>query len=176
MKNILYLFFAILFSNSLMGQVLPIDPVTKKVTFGESVVVDSVSKDEMYDRSITWLTNHYKTNKFDINDKTNGKTGHEGYFVVSMTYDFKYKSEHNVSYNILINQKDGKYRYSITDFFVYNVKTGPKSIQAVEVAYPKMTTGNKKEFYTQLSNEVTLIIEDLKNTMKSGKMKDKDEW
>jgi hypothetical protein len=138
--------------------------------------MESISKDELYDRSITWLTEYYKTNKFDFNDKVNGKTGTEGYFIVSMTYDFKYKSEHNVSYNVLINEKDGKYKYSITDFLIYNVKTGPKSIQTVEAAYPKMTTANKKEFITQLNTEVGLIIEALKATMMSGKVKDKNDW
>jgi hypothetical protein len=176
MKKIIYLSLFFLFSNSLMAQTLPTDPVTKKVIFQELVPMESISKDELYDRSITWLTEYYKTNKFDFNDKVNGKTGTEGYFIVSMTYDFKYKSEHNVSYNVLINEKDGKYKYSITDFFIYNVKTGPKSIQAVEAAYLKMTTANKKEFITQLNTEVGLIIEALKATMMSGKVKDKNDW
>jgi hypothetical protein len=176
MKKILYLFLVILASHSLVAQTLPTDPVTKKVLFQELIPMDSLTKDDLYERAITWFTDHYKTNKFDVNDKANGKIGTEGYFIVSMTYDFKYKSEHNVSYNVLINVKDGKYKYSITDFSVYNVKTGPKSIQTVEVAYPKMTTANKKEFITQLNSEVNLIIEDLKNVMKSGKVKDKNDW
>jgi hypothetical protein len=176
MKKILYLLVIILFSNTLNAQTLPTDPVSKKVIFQELIPIDSASKDDLYERAVTWLTDHYKTNKFDINDKVKGQIGTEGYFIVSMTYDFKYKSEHNVSYNVLINVKDGKYKYSVTDFFVYNVKTGPKSIQAVEAAYPKMTTVNKKEFVAQLTSEVNLIIEDMKNTMKSGKVKDKNDW
>jgi hypothetical protein len=176
MKNILYLFLAVLLSNSLMGQTLPTDPVTKKVIFTELIPMDSLTKDELYERSITWLTETYKTNKFDFNDKANGKTGTEGYFLVSMTYDFKYKSEHNVSYVVMINQKDGKYKYTISDFFIYNVKTGPKSIQTLEAAYPKMTTANKKEFVTQFNTEVTKIIDDLKAVMKAGKVKDKNDW
>ncbi len=102
--------------------------------------------------------------------------GHEGNFIASLTYDFKYKAEHTITYNILINQKIGKYRYTITDFQIYNAKTGPKSIQYLEGAFAKMTLANKKELIAQLNKEVKLITDSLKESMKSGEVKAKSEW
>jgi hypothetical protein len=176
MKTFEILCCIVLLSGSLFAQTLPLDPETKKVVFTETVTLDSLSKDQLYERSIEWLTNYYKTSTFDVNDKANGKTGTEGNFSISLTYDFKYKSENIVTYNILINQKDGKYRYSLADFSIYSVKTGPKSTQPVETAFQKFTTVNKKEFLSQFDNQVKLITDDLRTTIQSGKVKDKNEW
>ena len=171
-----FLFCCLICSFTTQAQVLPIDSTTRKVTFQEMVSLDSLSKDTLYTRASEWMANYYKTSKFDINDMAGGKLGIEGYFVVSLTYDFKYKSENNVAYDILIIQKDGKYKYSLTNLCIYSVKTSPKSAQPLETASAKMRTQNKKEFVSQLNSQVKTITEDLKETMTTGKIKKVDAW
>ncbi|MBX9851827.1 MAG: hypothetical protein K2X86_08720, partial [Cytophagaceae bacterium] len=100
----------------------------------------------------------------------------KGNFYVSYTYDFKYKSENTVTFNLTINQKDGKYRYTITDFKIYNIKTGPKTAQPVETEYQKIKSGSKQEFANKFTEEVNNIIEEMKKYMSSGSSGDKDEW
>jgi hypothetical protein len=175
MKKIISIFLFLVSSLNMSAQTLPTDPETKKITYQETVNMDSLSKVQLYERCKNWMTNYYKSTKFDMDDKIS-KITMSGYFLVTLTYDFKYKSENNVSYSITFNLKEGKYRYTITDFKVYKVSAGPKTIQPAETAYAKMTTANKKEFVTQVTAEINKLIEDMKVAIKSGKMKDQDDW
>ncbi len=160
----------------LNAQTFPTDPETKKITYQETVIIDSVLKDELYNRSVNFMTALFKTNKFDVNEKVNYKITHEGYFTVSYTYDFKYKSENTVTYDLTINQKDGKYRYTITNFMIYDVKTGPKTSQSLEAFYQKMKSDIKKDFLSKVNAEVNKIIEDMKKHLSTGIAEDKDDW
>ena len=180
MAKILYslLIVSLFFINSYTsnGQALPTDEETKKITYQETVVLDSVSKQEIFDRATDWMTNLMKTNKFDVNDKTDFKLVHEGNFPVSFTYDFKYKSNNTVTYNLSLDVKEGKYRFTLTDFKIYDDKIGPKSAQTMEAYYAKMKTGSKPEFTNKFTSEVNTIIEDMKKFMVTGKGEDKDDW
>jgi hypothetical protein len=175
MKIIISIFLFLMSSLCLSAQTLPTDPETKKITYQETVNMDSLTKVQLYERCKHWMTNYYKSTKFDLDDKIN-KITTSGSFLITLTYDFKYKSENNVSYTIAFNLKEGKYRYTITDFRFYKVTAGPKTILPAETAYAKMTTVNKKEFVTQVTAEINKLIEDMKVAIKSGKMKDQDDW
>ena len=158
------------------SQNLPIDPETKKVLYQETVEIDSLTKDVLNERAKTWMKNFYKSDKLDMNDVANSRIMKEGYFIIKLTYDYKYKSENNVSYMITIASKEGKYRYSITDFKFYNIKSGPKTVVSLETAYAKMNTQNKGETNTQIPKEVATLVEDLKKFMSTGLVKNKDDW
>jgi hypothetical protein len=179
MAKILYSFLAasLLFTSYVsMGQTLPTDAETKKITYQETVVLDSVPKQEIFDRATEWLTNSMKTNKFDVNDKVNYKLMHEGNFAISYTYDFKYKSNNTVTYNLSLDVKEGKYRFTITDFKIYDDKIGAKSAQTLESYYAKMKTGSKPEFTNKFTTEVNGIIDEMKKFMVTGKGEEKDDW
>jgi hypothetical protein len=177
MKKLKLLTFIIswLVSGTVTAQ-LNIDPDTKKVLYQETVTIDSLDKKALYERGVEWMTKNFKTNKFDVNDKVNLKLAHEGTFPVSYTYDFKYKSENTVTYVLNIDFKDGKYRYTITDFKIYKTDLGVKTAQPLEAYYQKMKTDSKKEFSTNFSNEVNKIIEDLKKNMKAAKTSEEEDW
>ncbi|MDB5273471.1 MAG: hypothetical protein JWO58_1838 [Chitinophagaceae bacterium] len=161
---------------SLQAQNLPIDAETKKVLYQETVEIDSLTKDVLNERAKTWMTHFYKSDKLDMNDVANSRIMKEGYFIIKLTYDYKYKSENNVSYMITIASKEGKYRYSITDFKFYNIKSGPKTMVTLEAAYAKMNTQNKGETNTQIPKEIATLVEDLKKFMSTGLIKNKDDW
>ncbi len=175
-KTVLSLCFALFSFVAIQAQGLPIDPETKKVLYQETVSNDSLTKDVLFERAQAWLKHFYKSDKFDMKDIANSRLVKEGYFSIKLTYDFKYKSENNVSYNITISCKEGKYRYSITDFKFYNIKSGPKTIVALEAAYAKMNTQNKGEANAQIPKEVSTFIDDLKKFMSTGLVKNKDDW
>lgn len=167
----------LLISSVAFAQSLPTDPDTKKITWQEKVAVDSVSKSDLFERAQNWLAHYYKTNKFTPNDTASGRIGKEdGFFVISLSYDFKYKAEHNVAYDIAIDIKEGRYRFTITNFTIYNSKTGPKTVQPLETAYAKMSNQNKTELSSQVNKEVNTLIEDLKKLMLTGKILKKEDW
>ncbi|MBC7488422.1 MAG: DUF4468 domain-containing protein [Cytophagaceae bacterium] len=175
-KVVLSASLAILSMLSAQSQNLPIDPETKKVMYQETVEIDSLTKDVLAERAKVWMTQFYKSDKLDLNDVANSRIMKEGYFLIKLTYDYKYKSENNVSYMITIASKEGKYRYSITDFKFYNVKSGPKTVVSLETAYAKMNTQNKGEANTQIPKEIATLVEDLKKFMSTGLIKNKDDW
>ncbi len=157
-----------------IAQGLPIDAETKKVTFQETVTLDSVSRDELYQRTKDWIANFYKTDKYSPDDKANYKVGKEGSFDIQLTYDFKYKSHNTVSYTILVGQKEGKYRFTITDFRI--LKVGEKIIQPLEGAMAKMSGQNKTETTTQVNKNINDLITDFKRFMTTGKPENKEDW
>jgi hypothetical protein len=158
------------------AQGLPTDAETKKITFQETVPLDSVSREDIYQRSKDWIANFYKTDKYSPDDKANYKVGKEGSFEIQLTYDFKYKSQNNVSYNILIAQKEGKYRYTITDFKFYNVKLGAKTAQTLELTLSKMSGQNKNETITQVNKNISDVVTDMKRFLTTGKPENKEDW
>lgn len=167
----------ILFVSALAnGQGLPIDQETKKILFQETVSMDSVSRDELYIRGKEWIMNFYKTDKLTPDDKANFKIGKEGVVDVQLTYDYKYKSHNNVSYSLLIGQKEGKYRYTLTDFRIYNVKLGEKTAQTLELAMSKMSAQNKSETTAQLNKAISDVIADMKRFIETGKPENKEDW
>ncbi|HVD97794.1 MAG TPA: DUF4468 domain-containing protein [Cytophagaceae bacterium] len=162
--------------SNVSAQGLPVDTETKKITYQETVTLDSVSRDDLYQRTKDWIANFYKTDKYSPDDKANYKVGKDGSFEIQLTYDFKYKSQNNVSYSILIGQKEGKYRFTITDFKIYNVKLGEKTAQSLEAAIAKMSGQNKNETVTQVNKNVNDVITDLKKFMTTGKPENKEDW
>lgn len=167
---------AVVSAGAVLAQNLPIDAETKKVLYQETVEIDSLTKDVLAERAKAWMKQYYKSDKLDMNDVANSRVMKEGYFVIKLTYDYKYKSENNVSYMITIACKEGKYRYSITDFKFYNIKSGPKTETTLETAYAKMNTQNKGEANTQIPKEIGLLVEDLKKFMSTGQIKNQDDW
>jgi hypothetical protein len=171
----LSLFFGLnLFSNAQSG--LPIDPLTNKITWQETIPLDSITRDEMFDRCKRWLAHYYKIESFTIDSKVSYTVATNADFIINLTYDFKYKSQNNVSYTITLNQKEGKYRVTITDFYFYKVSSGAKTKVPLEQAYAKMTSQNKTETTTQVKTEIDKVLADLKLFMVKGYIKTQDDW
>lgn len=178
MKKVAFLLLLMVSMSSHMvnGQSLPIDPETKKITYQETVQLDSVSQEELYNRSKDWIANYFKTDQFTPNDKANYKIGKVGSFDIQLTYDFKYKSVNNVSFTLIIAQKEGRYRYTITDFRFYNTKLGEKTTQGLEAQMAKMSGQNKSETTTQVAKNVDEMITDMKRYITTGKPENKEDW
>lgn len=94
--------------------VLPIDEETKKVTFAEVVTVEGVTKDELYARA---------KNLGVLGNNTKTDNPAEGIYVYKGQIKVNYPApqpglQHNgvVDYLVTIACKDGRYKYTITDF------------------------------------------------------------
>ena len=154
----------------------PIDPTTNKITWQETVPLDSVTRDEMFDRCKRWLAHYYKSETFNLDSKATYTISKTGDFIINLTYDFKYKSQNNISYTITLNQKEGKYRVTITDFMFYKVAVGAKTKTSLELAYSKMNNQNKSETTSQILKEINTVLADLKTFMEKGVIKTQDDW
>lgn len=90
------------------AQDLPIDSISKKVTYQEVVKVDGASKNELYARAREWFAKTFKSadDVLQMEDMANGKLIGKG---------CNYQSK--VFYTVSVSVKDGRYRYEITDFY-----------------------------------------------------------
>lgn len=102
------------------AQELPLDAETKKVSYTEVIEVPGVKKDELYIRAHTWFAKTYGSSKsvLEIQDKESGKLLGKGLTdVVFKNPPMGTMYGGIVSYTISVIVKEGKYKYSITDFY-----------------------------------------------------------
>lgn len=94
----------------------PVDTNLSKISFSEVVEVPGVSKDKIYYRAKDWFTRQFNIAQAFVSmaDKERGKLiGHATIFrPMTGLFNFPY----SINCNIYITVKEGKYKYTITDF------------------------------------------------------------
>jgi hypothetical protein len=150
--------FAFGFSPTISGQeklkdILPLKD--GKVTYTNVILVDSISKEEIYKRAKQWLAQNFEYTKNDDNDLLISR----GYIQYGM---FKFW------HTIIIKIKDGKYKYEITDFTFSDGNVD----QNIEGNYISLT---KKSDFKYIDDHVTKIIISLEQAIKTDTSKE-DNW
>lgn len=144
----------------------PINAETSKFQYQDVVILDStVSKSDIYSYCKAWIAINYKQAKdvIQLDDSTSGKIIVKGN--IPITY---YTSAAWVNHMLIIEMKDGRYRYTLTDFVFDN---GQWSSPLED---KKKFWGQQKKLYTQVTESCDRMISDLKSyTMKEKKV---DEW
>jgi hypothetical protein len=110
-----------------------------KIEISEVVKADSVKKDDLFQRSASWLGELASTDlKVTIleKDSINGKIKSELRFLVYSQTGVLKKVQGAITYSLTTEVKDDKYRYVFTDF-VYHYYSQNRNYQVVE-------TGKKK--------------------------------
>jgi len=163
MKVIIFLFFSFISLNGIYGQeklkdTLPLK--NGKVTYTNDVVVDGISKDELYNRAIRWLAYTYETVKIDTKDELVAR----GYILPANGKGYLSSDQPEcVWQTITIRIKDGIYKYEITDFFVkisYVVNGLSSNYDSALETY-----GNKK-YYENVDIQIKKLIASLDKALK----------
>jgi len=156
---------------------VPIDPVTKMITY-EEVVKETGTKDELYDRCVKWFNSFYKniTNVTKVQNKLEGRIEGAHRFKI---YDFDNKGGKTdaglVNYSIKIAFKDGKYKYTITDISWKQTSHFPAE-RWLDKKAPSYSA-KYESYLQQTDNEIKKIIDSLKNGMKPKQEKNNnEEW
>ena len=158
---------------------LPLDEKSQKVTYQDTLYVDSTAKNEIYDKLLAWAGRYFDTQKsiIDYVDKVNGRISLTPIINISIPrteYGYMYSRNviHKVgywTYNIEFNIYDSKFYYKISNF--YESTTSSKYPNIGEIEYAEQNTSNftipnKKELAKskrELHFEVSSIILSLKN-------------
>lgn len=154
---------------------LPIDEDTKLITYKE-VVQQTGTKTELFNRAIEWINKNYK-NPADVTKVRNPETGLiELIHRIELNYDEKgvTRSAGIVDYTLRLELKDGRYRYTFTNF---NLK------QASRVPIEKWLDKSDKAYVPAWDNYLAQVdaftktlIESLKKGMEPPAAKKVDEW
>ena len=154
---------------------LPVDPDTKLITYKEVVTVTGTPT-ELFNRAIEWVNKQYK-NPTDATKVRNPATGLiEIIHRIELTRDDKGVSRPAgiVDYAMKLEIKDGRYRYTITNFNFKDVSRQPieKWMDKKDKAY----TPDWDNYLTQVDVATKKLIETLKQGMLPPAPKKTDEW
>jgi hypothetical protein len=154
---------------------IPIDPDSKLISYREVVNQDG-SKDILYDRGAEWFRSYYLNpgTVTKVQDKVNGKIEGTGrmrlYFLNSSDVQ---TDAGTVYYDIHLEFKENKYRYSLTNFSVKGISRVPleKWMNKNDPSYnPQM-----QNYLYQVDTTMQNLIIKLKEGMKPKVIK-KDSW
>ena len=129
---------------------LPLDEKTHKVTYQDTLYVDSVSRNEIYDMLIAWTGRYFDTQKtiIDFVDKESGLISLTPIINISIPrteYGYMYTRHviHKVgywAYTIEFNIYNSKFHYKISNF--YESASSPKYLNIGEIEDANQNTSN----------------------------------
>ncbi|MDZ4806788.1 MAG: DUF4468 domain-containing protein [Bacteroidota bacterium] len=169
---------------------LPIDTITKMITYTEVVNVDtSLSKQELYSRAREWFAKVYNSsqNVIQMDDKESGKiVGKALTQVYHKALGSNYPSGY-INYTISIYLKDGRYKYEISNFHHTGQLVSAGRIddygpceEMIKTKKKTMGMSYQKTFnyyLLQLDTKTNSLIEDLKASMSSTALNNKkNDW
>ena len=158
---------------------VPIDTVSKLITYDGVVEVKNTSAGELYKRMNAWFNSYYKNPTEVIRENDSVKmsmTGKPRFRITNLKPNDAGKTDGGVAqYTITVTAKEGRFRYELTEF---NWKQSSY--------YPCENWMNTKspqysplynEYLQQLDKTALEAVNSLKNTMMVEKaVKDKDNW
>jgi len=156
---------------------LPIDKETGKITYTEVVKVDGVSANDLYDRAMKWFTDYFKNpaEKLRKEDKDNGEIEA---FIRYKIYNKDKKGEQAsdaglVQYSLILQFKDGRYKYTFTDFNHKEV-----SYFAIEQWMDKTDEMAAKhaDYLTQVDDQIKEVIKAMVAGIADDGKKPVDDW
>jgi len=154
---------------------LPIDEDTKLVTYKE-VIPEKGSPDELFDRGLAWVQSYYKnTNEvIKLRDKLDGVIkARSSVKIYSILKDGSKLQKNVVYYNLKLEFRQDRYRYTITDF---NEKaTAAAPIEAWFNTKNVRWEPSWYEWLNQIDEQIQELIKSLQEGMEP-KVEKKDEW
>lgn len=149
MKKLLLIVLASIFCGSILAQTNEPTPIT----YSAVVQVDGVDADELFARGRQWFAQSYNNSKVVLQMAENNRL--VGKALLSFKYDAKVYSvfDCQVDYHILIECRDGRYKYTIDNLYL----TVDASKPGVQRDYGLLTTLESLEpessFKTGLSDK-----------------------
>ncbi len=166
-------------NNTTTAAPVPVDPITKMITYEGVVEVKGATAIMLYQRTLEWFNSNYK-NPTDVirdNDEAGNKIVGKHRFKITNPPD---KSGVRgdaglVQYTITIASRDGRFKYEITEFSWKQL-----SVYPCERWLDKSAPGYSEvynEYLIQIDKEMLNLIANFKNYISHEKpVKDKDTW
>jgi hypothetical protein len=155
---------------------LPVEPDSKKIMF-RGVVDQEGTVAYLYDRAIEWFGYYYVNAQsvYSVQDKVNGKiegTGRMKIFYMDEKAGVQ-REGGLILYQIKLELRDNKYRYTVTDFNLKATSRFPveKWMDKSDPAY----NPNWDSYLYQVDTTMQRLVTTLKEKMKP-KVAKKDEW
>jgi len=160
-KLIILILFAPFF---IFSQELKIDEKTGMYTKQDIMVFDSISKEEIFNKTIEWISLNYNSanDVIQLRDNVNGKIILKGMYTTNF-----YIKEGVIKHTAVIDIKENKLRYTYTDFIYDSQGSGAMSFEKPLTSKKKLI--EKTNGY--INNSMNSLKDYIKNNIKAD-----DNW
>lgn len=156
---------------------MPMDDEKKLITY-TGIVETAGSQKELFNKSLAWFNSYYKNPTEKLRSADSGRYSIEG-FIRFKIYNPENKDGLKtdagmVQYTLLLDFKDGKFKYTIT-----NINWKQTSYYAIEKWLDKTDkyyTPYFDYYLVQTDDELRKVIKDLTAYMKKPQTKKEDNW
>ena len=155
---------------------LPVDPDTKKIMY-RAVVEEKGGTEYLYNKAVEWFSYYYRNpiSVFTVQDKVNGKIegiGRMNIYFQDEKSDVR-RDAGLITYQIRIELKENKYRYTLTDFNLKAASRFPveKWMNKTDPAYDPRWDLYLYQIDTTMQRLVSTLTEKMKPVVQK-----KDEW
>ncbi|MCH8903615.1 MAG: DUF4468 domain-containing protein [Bacteroidetes bacterium] len=155
---------------------IPVNEETGLVTFEGVITVEGFTKDQLYENAISWFEEFYKNplSVFKEKDAEAGKIKGRHRIKIFRTENEKQYQAHLVRYDISLFVKEGKFKYTLTNFKTEATKPIPIETWLADTA---PDNGQSVDYLRQVDMFSKELVESLINRLKSDNVvKDEDDW
>jgi hypothetical protein len=162
----------------------PFDTTSGKIAYTEVIKVPSKSKDEIYFNAKSAITKVFKSAKdvIQLDDKENGQLIVKGSFrtCTGISGNDWGNCNHLVKFTLTIQVKDGRYKYTIGNFYHESYSKNQGSGGSFENEKPScgyilLSNNNWQKIKTQTQSQVSTLIIALKTEIESNQTPSQDE-
>lgn len=154
---------------------MPVDPETKLITYKEVVTVTGTPA-ELYNRAIEWINKQYKNpaDATKVRDQASGII--EVVHRIEITRIDKGSTlvAGRVDYSMKLEMKDGRFRYTITNFNMKDVSRQP--LERYMDKLDKSYIPAWDDYLKQVDDFTRNLVESLKHGMQAPAEKKPDTW
>lgn len=155
---------------------VPIDETTGLVTYKEVIQQENATPQELFDRALAWAKKYYKTTGevIKVSDREKGLLQLRSSVRIYVVKDDGTKIMKNiVYYNMKIECRPGRYRYTITDFNEKATAAAPIEVW-LNTEKPTWEIG-QYGYLNQIDEQILSLIESLEEGMNPTAVVE-DEW
>lgn len=181
-----------LLARSVNGQI-PYDSVTNLIVYTDIVHLENLNSKEIYDKAKVWILSTLKTGDemTELNDETNSLLVGTGNiklkdFVHDLRIVKMYHQNCILNFKVMIQIKDGRYKYTISNFAFSSTIVVPNSGSRTFISpleFLKVNESKKEnfikyeqEFNSDVKEEADKQIRILINSLKSNIENQEEEW
>jgi hypothetical protein len=153
---------------------VPVDSITKKITYEKVVEVKNIGSPELYSRIYDWFKTYYKNPTEVIRENDSLKFKIVGKPRFRMTNPGSAKDE-TVQYTITVMAREGRFRYELTDFNWKQISIYPceRWLDTKAAGYNPLYN----DYLQQLDKTANEVVAALIYAATHNKpVKDKDNW
>ncbi len=165
MKHLFTICLFTLFSINTFGQNIIKDSISQKYEASEIVKLDSLKAEVIFTRAKEWISLNYKSAKdvIQLADKESLKIIVKGNFSSTL-----FMKEGFISHTLVLDFKDGKMRYTYSNFSYYSTGSGSMDFESKNLGF-------KKSIFKSTEKDIKTSIDSLKKYILQNTSK-KNDW